>query len=60
MIRYLSLGNNSFTNSLHQYNLSLHRNENGSHQNKKVFVMGCLFPDYGEIEIWPADSTEER
>ena len=34
------------------------RNENGSHQNKKVFVRGCSFPDYAEIEIWPADSTD--
>ncbi len=34
------------------------RNENGSHQNKEVFVRGCSFPDYAEIEIWPADSTD--
>ena len=34
------------------------RNENGSHKNKKVFVRGCSFPDYAEIEIWPADSTD--
>jgi len=34
------------------------RNENGSHQNKKVFVRGCSFLDYAEIEIWPADSTD--
>ena len=23
-----------------------------------VFVRGCSFPDYAEIEIWPADSTD--
>lgn len=34
------------------------RNENGSHKNKDVFVRGCSFPDYAEIEIWPADSTD--
>jgi hypothetical protein len=34
------------------------RNENGSHQNKKVFVRGCSFPDYAEFEMWPADSTD--
>eukprot|EP00557_Chaetoceros_sp_GSL56_P006938 CAMPEP_0176499746 /NCGR_PEP_ID=MMETSP0200_2-20121128/13112_1 /TAXON_ID=947934 /ORGANISM="Chaetoceros sp., Strain GSL56" /LENGTH=630 /DNA_ID=CAMNT_0017898227 /DNA_START=220 /DNA_END=2112 /DNA_ORIENTATION=- len=34
------------------------RNENGSHKNKDVFVRGCSFPDYAEIEIWPTDSTD--
>ena len=58
MIRYLSLANDSFTNSLHQYDLSLQSDENGSHQNKKVFVRGCLFPDYAEIGKWPADSMD--
>jgi len=33
-------------------------NENGSHKNKKVFVRGCSFPDYAEIEIWPSDASE--
>lgn len=32
------------------------RNENGSHQTKKIFVRGCSFPDYAEVEIWPNDS----
>jgi thiol-disulfide isomerase/thioredoxin len=32
------------------------RNENGSHQNKNIFVRGCSFPDYAEVEIWPNDS----
>lgn len=31
------------------------RNEIGSHQNKAVFVRGCSFPDYAEVEIWPND-----
>ncbi len=34
------------------------RNENGGHGRKKVFVRGCSFPDYAEVEIWPQDSTE--
>ena len=66
MIRYLSLTNNPFTNSLHQYDLSLRsdengsdRNENGSHQNKKVFmrgiIMNFLFPSRMEsIRTSPA------
>lgn len=34
------------------------RNENGNHATKKLFVRGCSFPDYAEIEIWPQDSSE--
>ena len=34
------------------------RNENGGHANKKLFVRGCSFPDYAELEIWPQDATE--
>ena len=34
------------------------RNENGNHAKKKLFVRGCSFPDYAEIEIWPQDSSE--
>lgn len=34
------------------------RNENGSHARKKLFVRGCSFPDYAEVEIWPQDATE--
>lgn len=34
------------------------RNENGSHAGKKLFVRGCSFPDYAEVEIWPQDSTD--
>ena len=34
------------------------RNELGSHANKDIFVRGCSFPDYGEIEIWPQDTTD--
>jgi thiol-disulfide isomerase/thioredoxin len=36
------------------------RNENGSHIGKKVFVRGCSFPDYAEIEIWPVDTQYGR
>jgi thiol-disulfide isomerase/thioredoxin len=36
------------------------RNENGSHMGKKVFVRGCSFPDYAEIEIWPVDTQYGR
>jgi len=34
------------------------RNENGSHGRKNIFVRGCSFPDYAEIEIWPRDTTD--
>jgi thiol-disulfide isomerase/thioredoxin len=34
------------------------RNENGSHANKGLFVKGCSFPDYAEVEIWPQDTTD--
>lgn len=33
------------------------RNEKGDHKNKDVFVRGCSFPDYAEIEIWPQDAN---
>jgi len=34
------------------------RNENGFHKKKEVFVKGCSFPDYAEVEIWPSDITD--
>ncbi len=34
-------------------------NENGSHAKKDVFIRGCSFPDYAELEIWPSDTTSE-
>ena len=36
------------------------RNEDGLHQNKIVFMRGCSFPDYAEIEIWPADEEDHE
>lgn len=33
-------------------------NEMGAHKNKNVFVRGCSFPDYAEIEIWPSYTVD--
>lgn len=49
----------AFLSSLFQKNIvfPVDRNENGSHKNKEIFVKGCSFPDYAEVEIWPSSSA---
>ena len=49
----------AFLSTLFQTNIvfPVDRNENGSHRTKDIFVKGCSFPDYAEVEIWPSSSA---